>query len=80
LARQIWTFERPIMSANVTVSLLVGFESEPMKFAGKSVAFVESLPVMILQLLATAICFMSFALAQKEIKLTMNLPVGDKDR
>lgn len=51
------------MSANVTVSLLVGFESEPMKFAGKSVAFVESLPVMILQLLATAICFVSFALA-----------------
>jgi hypothetical protein len=51
------------MSANVTVSLLIGFESKPMKFAGKPVAFVESLPVMILQLLATAICFVSFALA-----------------
>jgi hypothetical protein len=51
------------MSANVTVSLLICFESEPMKFAGKSVAFVESLSVMILQLLATATSFVSFALA-----------------
>lgn len=51
------------MIADVTVSLLTGFESGPVKSAAKSVAFVESLPVMILQLLATAICFVPFALA-----------------
>jgi hypothetical protein len=51
------------MIENVTVSLLAGFKSEAVKSAGKSVAFVGSLPVMILQLLAMAICFVSFALA-----------------